>query len=164
MKRILLTQGHFALIDDDLFVELNRFSWYILNAKGKLYAARKVSSEGKSTHRLMHHEIFHLKGEPKPTKTDHRDRNGLNNQWHNLRPATNSENGRNRGRGKNNTSGYIGVSRKGKKWRAIVTVNNKNIQLGCFDDPVHAAAIRDDYIRKHFPEFGVTNNLPTVGA
>jgi hypothetical protein len=46
---------------------------------------------------------------------DHIDRNPLNNQISNLRLATYTENNRNISKKKNNTSGFIGVSKKVNK-------------------------------------------------
>ena len=40
---------------------------------------------------------------------------------------------------KNNTSGYRGVTKLGKKWRARITINGKRKSLGLFDEPVFAA-------------------------
>lgn len=60
--------------------------------------------------------------------------NGIknDNRFCNLREATMSNNMMNRGIFKNNTSGFKGVSYKGKKWRARCTVNKKQYNLGIF--------------------------------
>ena len=66
---------------------------------------------------------------------DHWDRNESNNKWDNLREATVAQNGANRGKQKNNTSGYKGVSymKDRDKWNAQISVNNKKISLGRFE-------------------------------
>jgi len=50
-----------------------------------------------------------------------------------------------------NTSGYRGASwdKKGKKWRAYITINSKQKVLGYFDYPYTAAYAYDSYIIKH---------------
>jgi hypothetical protein len=50
--------------------------------------------------------------------------------------------------GKNNTTGYRGVSMhtKSKKYRARITVDYKEILIGTFDDPYEAALAYDRYI------------------
>ncbi len=60
---------------------------------------------------------------------------------------------RNRGKNRNNTSGYKGVyfESRSKKYIASITVNYKKIYIGNFDCPEEAGAAYDAYI--------VTNNL-----
>ena len=106
----------------------------------------------------MHREIFRLKGQPLPRLVDHRDRDGLNNQWENLRPATNVESARNRGK-RRNKSDYTGVYPVGKKWRVQVMVNGKNNSLGTYTDKFSAAWVRDEFVKANFGEFAVTNEL-----
>ena len=66
---------------------------------------------------------------------DHEDRNRSNNRIKNLRIVTQRENQYNRVAQRNNKSGYKGVSRRGKRWRAQIEVNSKNIHLGYYDTP-----------------------------
>jgi hypothetical protein len=107
----------------------------------------------------MHREVFRLKGRKLPRLVDHKNRNGLDNRWENLRPATRQQQSHNRGKRRDNTSGYIGVYPCGPNWRAKVRVNSKDIHLGNFADKFSAAWVRDEFIKSRFPEFGVTNNL-----
>ncbi len=76
-------------------------------------------------------EIDHINGVP----TD--------NRFCNLREATTKQNGENRGKQINNTSGYKGVtwSNKSQKWQAQICHHGKRKQLGVFVDPkaAHAA-------------------------
>ena len=70
-----------------------------------------------------------------PNEIDHIDCNPLNNNIENLRPATRSENIRNRRLHKNNKSGIKGVSwsKKNKKWLAQCVNDHKNHNLGLFN-------------------------------
>lgn len=163
MKTITLTQGKVALVDDDLFDELNQFKWNAYRKDKTFYAKRDIRLTDDSRAKCrMHHEVFRLLGKEILNTVDHKDRNGLNNRYHNLRPATTAEQGRNHGMRIDNKSGYIGVSwcRQRSKWWARVCVNNIRKSLGYFDDPVTAAKIRDEYVLKHHGEFAVLNFPP----
>lgn len=160
MKTIQLTQGKVAFVDDDLFEQLNTFSWSAKKDRKTYYATRRVlRPDGKPTTQLMHRDVFRLRNEEVPVEIDHQDRDGLNNCRINLRAADRSEQIRNQGRRADNTSGFTGVRRDHEKWRAYVKVDGKNQHLGRFDDPFSAAWVRDEYVKRRFPEFGVTNNL-----
>lgn len=160
MKRIPLTQGKVALVDDGLFEELNQFKWSAAKNKKTFYAMRcGPRGSGPRIVYLMHREVFRLLGEAVPERADHEDRNGLNNQRHNLRAATHSESNRNRGRQRNNKSGFIGVSSNRGQWLVQCRIKGKRKCIGRFDDKFSAAWNYDEFVKKHFPEFGVTNNL-----
>lgn len=159
MKTITLTQGKVALVDDGLFEELSQFKWQALKGSKTWYAQRHICVDGRQTTIMMHREIFRLKGQPLPKLVDHRDRDGLNNRWSNLRPANHIESIRNRGKRRDNTSDYIGVSPARKKWQARVKVGGVTKNLGYFTDKFSAAWIRDEFVKANFGEFAVTNNL-----
>lgn len=86
---------------------------------------------------------------------DHKDGDSLNNSFENLRDATASQNVRNRGKLKSNTSGWKGVSfHKGtQKWCASITVDRKRIYLGYFDDVKEAAEAYIFAALEHHGEF-----------
>lgn len=131
MKEIALTKGKKVIVDDDVFAEINKYSWYY-NSNG--YAARRETlSRGVSKNVKMHHKII-----GKPSKgfvVDHINRNKLDNRRSNLRFCSKSVNALNsKNNRKNNTSGFIGVSydRSRRKWSASITINYKKIHLGRF--------------------------------
>jgi HNH endonuclease/AP2 domain len=88
---------------------------------------------------------------------DHRDGDPTNNRWSNLRRASASQNGANRGRSRHNSSGYKGVSlRRSGRWEAYITKKRRRMHLGTFDTP---EAAHDAYVaaaRKLFGEFART--------
>ena len=73
--------------------------------------------------------------------TDHRNGDGLDNQRHNLRPATNSQNNHNRGPAIGRSSSYKGVHwHKGcRKWQASIRIDGKRRHLGLFASEEDAA-------------------------
>lgn len=75
---------------------------------------------------------------------DHINRNPLDNRKANLRQATSLENMKNQSKHKNNTSGVSGVCwhKRIEKWCARIGVDNKMINLGCFDNKDDAIKAR----------------------
>lgn len=101
MKTIPLTRGKYALVDDGDFEYLNQWKWHAQFIKGIWYACRGVRQPkiaigipGKVVRILMHRVITGATG--RWEIVDHIDHDGLNNQRHNLRIVTNSQNLRNR--------------------------------------------------------------------
>ena len=88
---------------------------------------------------------------------DHINGNRQDNRISNLRVVTAAENQKNQRIPKSNTSGVAGVcwDKSRGKWRAKITVNRKNIALGCFpsfDDAVfarRAAEVRFGFHANH---------------
>jgi hypothetical protein len=90
-----------------------------------------------------------------PVEIDHRDTDGHNNRWANLRHATRIQNCRNTGLPKNSTSGSKGVywSKDRQRWVAQITINKVRTGLGRFHTKERAAAASEAAARKHFGEF-----------
>lgn len=117
MKYIDLTQGRFALIDDDDFDIVSMFTWHYRKVDDILgYACTNYKARYPQMHRLIMRK--HLIDNPSML-VDHRDKNGLNNQKLNLRLATPGQNNLNRRIQRNNKSGYTGVcfDTRHKKWK-----------------------------------------------
>lgn len=160
MRRIELTQGQVALVDDEDFDYLNQWKWTaIFDSNKKWYALRADYSTGKRKTVKMHRLIMKA---PDNMQVDHVDLyNTLDNRKHNLRLATKSQNMRNRGKQSNNRSGYKGVSwsRQNKKWYAWIGINGKTHSIGHFDDIEEAAYIYDQFALQLHGEFARTNFL-----
>ena len=73
---------------------------------------------------------------------DHINRNKLDNRKCNLRVVTKKANGLNRDLRKENTSGYAGVSKVNTGWKATITENGKNINIGIFSTKERAIKAR----------------------
>lgn len=85
-----------------------------------------------------------IHGEWPDGKIDHIDGNPANNELSNLRVVSHQENCRNQKRPKSNVSGVAGVGfhKQTKKWRARITVDFQQINLGVFPDFESAVAAR----------------------
>lgn len=94
-----------------------------------------------------------------PKYIDHKDNNGLNNKWENLRKASKRDNSANVLIQENNTSGYKGVTfdKSRNKWLAGIKYNYKRINLGRYDTAKEAAMAYDKKALELFGEFACTN-------
>lgn len=154
-KTIPLTQGQVALVDDEDYRWLTAMGPWCAHKDGNTYYARRRN--GQRTDNM--HRVIMEQNDPK-VQVDHEDRNGLNNQRHNLRVATNTQNQYNTGKQRNNTSGYKGVCwHKGAgRWQAeIQTASGRRVYLGLFDDVLDAAAAHDAAAIELHGEFAGSN-------
>lgn len=129
MKQIVLTQGQFTVIDDEDFDRVNQHKWYFDN--GRAIKNDKMVDYKRGKRILLHRFIM---GVTDGQMIDHIDQDPLNNQKINLRFTNKSENGLNRGKNKNNTSGHKGVSfnKRQKTWIGQIQINGKKIFLGYY--------------------------------
>ena len=161
MKKIKLTQGQFAQVDDSDYPWLNVWKWHARRCKFTYYALRaskRINGKQKVIH--MHRLIMNT---PDNEEVDHRDFNGLNCQRHNMRNCTHGQNMKNRkSRGR---SRYLGVhildcTIKGKIYSYIVAqiyINGKNAHLGCFKTEELAAKAYDEKAKEIHGEFANLN-------
>ena len=138
MKRIALTQGKYALVDDEDFERLNQFKWCANKCWNTFYAVRNLPKiNGKRFMVLMHHEV--IGKPPKGLETDHENGQGLDNQRKNLRFVTTRQNAQNR-KNLKKSSQYPGIDwfKRNKKWRAHIRINGKLKYLGSFTNEFEA--------------------------
>lgn len=92
---------------------------------------------------------------------DHHNRNKLDNRKSNLVLCTRQENNRNKNLLSSNKSGVSGVYwyKKNKKWKAQVTINNKVIYLGTFDNKNDAIYARLKAEQKYYGDFAPQRHL-----
>lgn len=114
----------------------------------KGYVKIQIDRKVYSAHRLA---WLYIHGRWPEHSIDHINRVRSDNRAVNLRDATDSQNARNCGIRKTNTSGYKGVSywRKSKKWAAQIYLQGKNTLLGLFDTPEMAAEAYASAAKKH---------------
>ncbi len=132
-----LTEIGRVLIDIDDIDKIKRFYW-ALSAEN--YAVTRF--HGSTV--FMHNLILKIGTENHLTMVpDHINRNRLDNRKINLRIVDRKTNGFNKGTQSNNTSGYPGVSfsKRSRKYRSYIKINNKQIHLGYFhniEDAINA--------------------------
>jgi hypothetical protein len=138
MKKIKLTNGDYAIVDNNDYLFLNSYTWTCLQSKGNRtkYAQSRMGIKNESMI-YMHRFILDAK---KNQIIDHKNRNGLDNRRKNLRFCTASENQWNKSLYSKNVSGYTGVSwhKNGEKWQARISAHNKTYFLGLFTDKKEA--------------------------
>jgi len=143
MKEVKLTQGKYALVDDEDFEWLNQWKWCI-NSNGYAVRDKHISGSGRNRKkiRILMHRF--LNNTPDGLVTDHINANRLDNRKSNLRTLTASENIFYSGSRKNNTSGYKGVSWSiaRNKWCAQICKDRRVIPLGRFEKLDEAIRVR----------------------
>ena len=158
MKKIPLTQGKYALVDDENFEELNKYKWCTYKHGNTFYATRGFLENGKSVSIKMHRLILKAR---KGETCDHINGNGLDNRRSNLRLCTQAENVRNTRKRHDNTSGYKGVvwHKYNKKFTARISIEKKRIELGSFDTAREAALAYNKAAKKHHGKFARLNSI-----
>lgn len=99
---------------------------------GRRYVYLYVNRKNLSAHRVA---WAIMTGSQPPPHIDHRNRDGTDNRWSNLRNGV-GINHRNRGRQRNNTSGITGIGwhKRARKWQAYVREDGYQHYLGLFSD------------------------------
>lgn len=154
----MLTQGRLKELlhyspETGLFVWLIRRSGNVpagrvaggLNQDG--YWMIEIDGRGYGAHRLA---FLYMLGRWPAGVADHENRRRSDNRWGNLRDATHGQNVANSGLRKNNTLGYRGIRRHGKKFAAYASVDGKQKYLGLFDTAVQAGTVvQQERVRLH---------------
>lgn len=140
MKTIPLSQGKFAILDDEHYDYLNQWKWHTHNSRGKLYAARwgywSINDTERKTRVMMHREIAGITG----LQVDHINGDSLDNRSENLRPATMSQNQMNQKIHQASRSGFKGVREtSADRFQARITINGKYLCIGTFPTKTDAA-------------------------
>ena len=155
-----LSTGDTVIIDNEDQGVL-AFTWVLRENHGNKYVGtnfyvEKGKRKSQYIHRMIYEKIInrHL---DKNEFVDHKNLNPLDNRRENLRLSTNSQNQCNRGKPKNNTTGFKGVSRyRNGKYVGRIRINNTLIYLGSFDAPEDAHEAYKQASQKYHGEFGRT--------
>lgn len=129
---------------------VKNYKWFL--SSGGYPSTHTIDEQNKDCVRKLHKIIF-------PNNIiDHKNRNKLDNRRKNLRTCSRSQNQHNRNVNKNNKSGMPGVSWFKNNygwcgWRCRITVQNKEITIGYFQDYDKAVKARLKAEQKYFGKF-----------
>jgi hypothetical protein len=129
-----LTQGQWAVVDDEDYEELSKHKWYAHWSNGAYYARRVIRVNGKRKFIHMHRELLSITCNS-DLEGDHIDGDTLNNKRNNLRAVTHKQNTENINPSTiKSSTGVRGVSfnRNIGRYIAYVYHNYKMIHLGYF--------------------------------
>jgi hypothetical protein len=125
--------------------------------KEKSRGYREIRIDGVSyrEHRLA---WFYMTGEWPGEGIDHINGVTDDNRWCNLREADKNQNGCNRGKNANNTTGYKGVCyhKDNKKWIAQIKIKGDKIHLGSYYTPEDAHKAYCAAAEKYHKDFART--------
>ena len=158
-KEIPLTQGKFALVDDEDFEFLNQWKWCVSKKThhGKVtYTACRSERRSEMIIPTKKRRMIFMHRVLVPCMNDqvidHINHDSLDNRKKNLRCVTQQVNCSNRSTQSNNTSGLVGVNwhKRDKTWRAFIgrsgTATYKHI--GSFKTAIEAALAYDEEAEK----------------
>lgn len=163
MKRIPLTRGKYAIVDDEDFEYLCQWRWQAWQShSGNWYAIRSDWNKGKPVGYRMHRVIAIAE---RGQICDHINGNGLDNRRSNLRFATQGQNCRNRrdrGSSIKVLSRYKGVTKRlDKNYRrpcvARIYCDGKQYSLGRYDTELDAAIVYDVAAQLFHGEYACLN-------
>lgn len=92
------------------------------------------------THHGLHRVIWAMQTGEWPRSIDHKNGDGRDNRWDNLREATPQQNKWNRSRPQRELPRGVRRARKGPRFTAQIKRDHKAIHLGSFDTPEEAHA------------------------
>jgi len=146
MKKIKLTRGKLAIVDDEDFDFLNQWKWCFISSG---YAGRAERINKKRGKFILMHRLINKT--PIGFETDHLNRNKLDNRRSNLKTVTMSQNKMNTGVQSNNTSGHKGVHwfKRDRKWQVYIKKDGKRIHLGYFSNIKSAILMRKNAEKRY---------------
>lgn len=150
-----LARGRVALVDDTSLAAVAGYRWNVIDrSHGLTYVVTQVGRRTIYMHNL-------ITGWP---ETDHRNHDGLDNRWENLRPATRPLNGANQLPVRGGTSRFKGVRRKSgrNRWDAQIKIDGRQQHLGSFASEAAAARAYDAAALTAWGEFAWLN-FPAEG-
>jgi hypothetical protein len=153
---MILGKGYVTIFDpEDAHLTLSGSFWVRIVNKHTVYAIhRRYIGIGQVKNFRFHREIMKT---PPDVQVDHRFGNGMDNRKRHLRIATSSQNQCNKHPRENCSSKYMGVSRYGSKWRAVIQSDKIVTQIGTFENEVDAAAAYDENAIRLHGEFARLN-------
>lgn len=159
MRRIQLTRGFFATVDDYDFLRVNQFSWQARKCGRGWVASRSVWDPVKKSYRTQPLSVFILEALA-GTLIDHVSGNPFDNRRANLRLCTVMENNRAfRRKSAGKSSRFRGVcwDKSRARWEAKIKTGGRTSHLGRFDQEEDAARAYDAAATQLFGDFACLN-------
>jgi hypothetical protein len=159
--QIPLTQGYVAIVDE-IDADLAQSNWHVSAQATTRYAVRnKRTPKGQRLEQMHRIILSRILGRrlKRGEYTDHINHDGFDNRRCNLRVASRSENGRNRRKPSQNTSGYKGVGwdKTYQCWTATLTVEGETIKLKNYATAEAAARAYNHLAKKYHGKFACLN-------
>ena len=149
-RRIKLTQGKYAIVDEDMYKWLSQYRWHLTTQGNRHYACGIVGGKKVYMHRL-------IMNAPKGMQVDHINHNTLDNRRFNLRICTCKQNIHNSlpRIGTSNYKGahYINDRNRKKNW--MVFLQHKYI--GRYKTEIEAARAYDKAAKELYGEYAYLN-------
>lgn len=160
MKKIPLTQGKVAIVDDEDYDYLMRWKWCASKTrKGYWYAERRAphpTNGWKTPIKIKMHRF--IMGAAEGLCVDHINHNTLDNRKCKMRICSYADNSRNKRASKKKCrSNYKGVYPNSVNWKAQIGFNYENIYLGTYTSESMAAKVYDKKAKELFGEFALLN-------
>ncbi len=160
MKKIPLSQGKFALVDDADFERVSKFKWtYSKTGKSRGYAVRNEKLAVNKWGRVLLHRF--VTDAPKDKIVDHINHDTLDCRQENLRVCTVGENARNVHPHSDSRSGLKGVHQVGNRFRSNIFVDGVHHHIGYFATAIEAARAYNAKAQDLHKEFALPNVLNT---
>ena len=156
MKELkIVNSNKVCLVDDEDYDRLSKFRWYL-----GVYD-RVFRTYFKYALKFGNVSIANEVMQDYKSMFDHKNRNGLDEQKHNLRRCSYSQNNCNVSKRKKTSSSFLGVCfhKRDLVFEAYVSKNYVCHHAGYFDDEIEAAVARDKLAIKLHGEFASLNTL-----
>lgn len=128
MKKVPLTQGQYALVDDEDYERVCEFKWYAhYSRRTKTFYATRKTKRPNPKHIYMHRFVMNT---PESSLCDHLNHDTLDNRKSNLRNCQRSDNSMNRrGAQSNNLIGEKNICFDTKENKYIVAFEIRGIRV-----------------------------------
>jgi hypothetical protein len=167
MKQIPLTQGKFAIVDDEDYPYLSRFKWYYHRLPdGEEYAATGMYV-GKRTFNIPMH--YFLTERKNGLVILFKNKNSLDNRKENLLMVSASESRHQTRKYKMRDDNHTGIRSKFKglcwhpvlkKWQVSIIKGKKRTYVGVFASEIDAARAYNEKALELYGELAYQNQIP----
>lgn len=161
MKKVPLSQGYEALVDDRDYERVARFNWFVcIKPHSRIIYGQRAERFGGGRRKTILLHRFILGIADSKIFVDHINHDGLDCRRSNLRACTMSQNCRNRRKTIHKaTSGFKGVSfdTESGKWLSQLWIGKRNKKLGRFQTELEAAKAYNEAARQLHGPFAFLN-------